>query len=188
MGDLWRSIQVSIGGADLAVPLAQLDPLWPHGGLPSLLDGHVRPQPLLGLLAAGNGLIALLLGLLAVSTLSRKFISNTRRDSASRTLRADAVESIACGWLSLVVVIGLTADFLLDAWLVDPVASLGILWSVIREGREAWAGMPAATERSSSHIGGSMVCSTCCTLFRSLNGSSASSPAMSMTSGPPPGV
>jgi divalent metal cation (Fe/Co/Zn/Cd) transporter len=33
----------------------------------------------------------------------------------SRATRADAVESITCGWLSLVVVIGLIADLLLGA-------------------------------------------------------------------------
>ena len=32
---------------------------------------------------------------------------------------ADAVESINCVWLSLVVVIGLAANFFLDAWWVD---------------------------------------------------------------------
>ena len=58
----------------------------------------------------------------------------------SKSMRADAMESITCGWLSLVVVIGQIADFLLDAWWVDPLASLGILWFVIREAREAYAG------------------------------------------------
>jgi divalent metal cation (Fe/Co/Zn/Cd) transporter len=59
---------------------------------------------------------------------------------ASGAMRADAMESITCGWLSLVVVVGQIADFLLDAWWVDPLASLGILWFVIREAREAYAG------------------------------------------------
>jgi divalent metal cation (Fe/Co/Zn/Cd) transporter len=58
----------------------------------------------------------------------------------SRALRADAVEGITCGWLALVVVGALVAQFFLDAWWVDPVASLGIVWFVIREGREAWEG------------------------------------------------
>jgi divalent metal cation (Fe/Co/Zn/Cd) transporter len=58
----------------------------------------------------------------------------------SRAMRADAVESITCGWLSLVVVIGLTADFLLGGWWVDAVTSLAIVWFVVEEGREAWKG------------------------------------------------
>jgi divalent metal cation (Fe/Co/Zn/Cd) transporter len=58
----------------------------------------------------------------------------------SRALRADAVESITCGWLAFVVVGALVAQFLIGAWWVDPLASLGVVWFVIREGREAWEG------------------------------------------------
>jgi divalent metal cation (Fe/Co/Zn/Cd) transporter len=58
----------------------------------------------------------------------------------SRALRTDAVESIACGWLSLVVVIGLLAELALGAWWVDSVASLAIVWLLVKEGREAWKG------------------------------------------------
>ena len=57
----------------------------------------------------------------------------------SRALRADAVESITCGWLSFVVVIGLLAQLaLLGAWWVDSVTSLVIVWLLVKEGREAW--------------------------------------------------
>jgi divalent metal cation (Fe/Co/Zn/Cd) transporter len=59
---------------------------------------------------------------------------------ASRALRADAVESITCGWLSLVVVAALIAQLIIGAWWVDAVASLGIVWFLVREGREAWSG------------------------------------------------
>ena len=45
---------------------------------------------------------------------------------------------ITCGWLSLVVVIGLLAQFALGAWWVDCVASLAIVYFLIKEGREAW--------------------------------------------------
>jgi divalent metal cation (Fe/Co/Zn/Cd) transporter len=58
----------------------------------------------------------------------------------SRALRADAVESITCGWLAFVVVGALAAQFFIDAWWIDPLASLGVVWFVIREGREAWEG------------------------------------------------
>jgi divalent metal cation (Fe/Co/Zn/Cd) transporter len=56
----------------------------------------------------------------------------------SRALRADAVESIACGWLSFVVVIGLLAQLVLGAWWIDTMTSLVILWLLVKEGREAW--------------------------------------------------
>lgn len=58
----------------------------------------------------------------------------------SRALRTDAVESITCGWLAAVVVVGLIAQYLTGAWWVDSVTSLGIVWFLVKEGREAWAG------------------------------------------------
>ena len=39
----------------------------------------------------------------------------------SRAMRADAMESVTCGWLSLVVVVGLVAEGLTGAWWVDAV-------------------------------------------------------------------
>ncbi|PNE12226.1 MAG: cobalt transporter [Beijerinckiaceae bacterium] len=57
----------------------------------------------------------------------------------SRALRTDAVESITRGWLSVVVVAGLIAQHLTGARWVDSVTSLGIVWFLVKEGREAWA-------------------------------------------------
>jgi len=56
----------------------------------------------------------------------------------SRALRADAVESITCGWLSFAVVIGLMVQLVLGAWWVDSVTSLVIVCLLVKEGREAW--------------------------------------------------
>ena len=56
----------------------------------------------------------------------------------SRAMRADAVESITCGYLSLIVVIGLLAQFLTGFWSVDAATSLGIVWFLVNEGRDAW--------------------------------------------------
>jgi divalent metal cation (Fe/Co/Zn/Cd) transporter len=56
----------------------------------------------------------------------------------SRAMRADAVEAIACGWLSFVVVLGLLAQLAIGAWWIDSVTSLAITWFLITEGREAW--------------------------------------------------
>ena len=58
----------------------------------------------------------------------------------SRALRTDAVESITCGWLSIVVVIGLLVQLTLAAWWVDSVTSLAIVWLLVKEGREALKG------------------------------------------------
>jgi len=62
----------------------------------------------------------------------------------SRAMRADAMESITCGWLSLVVVVSLIAQAVLGAWWVDSVGSLAIVWFLVNEGREAWAGKECA--------------------------------------------
>ncbi len=56
----------------------------------------------------------------------------------SRALRADAMEAVTCGWLSFVVVIGLGAQWAFEAWWIDGVGSLAIVWLLIKEGREAW--------------------------------------------------
>jgi divalent metal cation (Fe/Co/Zn/Cd) transporter len=84
----------------------------------------------------------LLISMLAIPIMY--FLSRRKLQVASAlgssALRADAVESITCGWLAFVVVGVLVAQFLVGAWWVDPLASLGIVWFVIREGREAWEG------------------------------------------------
>jgi divalent metal cation (Fe/Co/Zn/Cd) transporter len=58
----------------------------------------------------------------------------------SPALRADAIEAVACGWLSFVVVIGLVAQLLLRAWWLDAITSVAIVYFLVREGREAWKG------------------------------------------------
>jgi divalent metal cation (Fe/Co/Zn/Cd) transporter len=57
----------------------------------------------------------------------------------SRALRADAIESVTCGYLSGVVLIGLVTQLLMPAWWwVDSIASLVIVALLVKEGREAW--------------------------------------------------
>ncbi len=85
------------------------------------------------------GLIVALLAIPIMILLARRKIAIAAQ-LGSRAMRADAVESITCGWLSFVVVIGLIANLLLGAWWVDAVTSLAIVWFVVKEGREAWTG------------------------------------------------
>jgi divalent metal cation (Fe/Co/Zn/Cd) transporter len=56
----------------------------------------------------------------------------------SRALRADAVESITCGYLSGAVVLGLLAQLVFGAWWIDSIASLAIVGLLAKEGWEAW--------------------------------------------------
>jgi divalent metal cation (Fe/Co/Zn/Cd) transporter len=66
---------------------------------------------------------------------------NIAEQIGSRALRADAVESITCGYLSGVVVIGLLVQLVMPGWWwVDSLASLGIVVLLVKEGREAWQG------------------------------------------------
>jgi len=57
----------------------------------------------------------------------------------SRALRADAMEAVACGWLSVIVVVSLAAQWAFGAWWIDGVGSLAIVWLLVKEGREAWS-------------------------------------------------
>jgi len=95
------------------------------------------------------GLIVSVLAIPIMYLLSRRKLQ-VARALGSRALRTDAVESITCGWLALVVVIALVAQLLVEAWWVDAVGSLAIVWFVIREGREAWEGEECCADSSSS--------------------------------------
>ncbi len=58
--------------------------------------------------------------------------------------RADAVESITCGYLSIVLMIGLAATRLLDWWWLDSVAALALIPFIIKEARSAISGEPCS--------------------------------------------
>jgi divalent metal cation (Fe/Co/Zn/Cd) transporter len=87
-------------------------------------------------------LSGLIISVLAIPTMYLLARHKLRLANAlgSRALRADAVESITCGWLAFVAVGALVAQLLVAAWWVDALASVGVVWFVIREGREAWQG------------------------------------------------
>src|SRR5256884_7437254 len=61
----------------------------------------------------------------------------------SRALRADAIESITCGYLSIVLMIGLAATWLLGWWWLDSVAALALIPLLINEARGAIRGEAA---------------------------------------------
>lgn len=90
---------------------------------------------------SGLGLAITVLAIPIMYVISRRKLGLAEA-LASRSLRADAAEAITCGYLSVVVVIGLVAQLLFRAWWIDPVTSLVIVVFVVREGREAWVGDP----------------------------------------------
>ena len=58
----------------------------------------------------------------------------------SRALRADAVESIVCGYLSIVLIVGLATTRILGWWWLDSVAALALISFLIKEARAAISG------------------------------------------------
>jgi divalent metal cation (Fe/Co/Zn/Cd) transporter len=96
-----------------------------------------------------TGLIVAAVAMPIMYVLARRKL-DVARQLGSRAMRADAIESITCGWLSLVVVVGLVANLLLAAWWVDAVTSLGIVWFVVKEAREAWSGEDCCSDGCTS--------------------------------------
>lgn len=98
----------------------------------SLLAGE-RPQPS----AVGIGLA--LASLLAMWWLAR---AKRRVGIAlgSRAMTADAFQTNACFWLSVVLLIGICANALLGWWWADPIAALAMTIFIAKEAREAWRG------------------------------------------------
>lgn len=83
------------------------------------------------------GFIVTLLAIPIMRYLATRKIDLANR-LGSRALRADAIESITCGWLSTVAVVSLGALAIFGAWWIDSIGSLAIVWFLIKEGREAW--------------------------------------------------
>jgi divalent metal cation (Fe/Co/Zn/Cd) transporter len=55
----------------------------------------------------------------------------------SRAAEADTAQTWACVWLSAVVLAGLVLNATLGWWWADPIAALGVVLLLVREGREA---------------------------------------------------
>jgi len=62
--------------------------------------------------------------------------------TGSAALRADAAESLVCGYLALIALAGLVANALWKLSWADPVAALLLLPLITREGWEAVRGKP----------------------------------------------
>jgi len=59
----------------------------------------------------------------------------------SRALRADAMEAVTCGYLSVVLMVGLAATLVLPSlWWLDSIAALALIPFLVKEGREAISG------------------------------------------------
>ncbi|MBK9258214.1 MAG: cation transporter [Polyangiaceae bacterium] len=84
------------------------------------------------------------IGLTTVSLIVMLWLARAKRRAAkalgSRALEADAFQTTACWWLSLIALGGMALNAAFGWWWADPVAALGMTVFLIREGREAWEG------------------------------------------------
>lgn len=84
--------------------------------------------------------IALAVAALAVMP---ALVSTKRRISAalgSAALNGDAAEGVVCAYMAATLLAGLAVRAAFGWWWADPVAALGIVYFIVREGREALAG------------------------------------------------
>jgi divalent metal cation (Fe/Co/Zn/Cd) transporter len=86
--------------------------------------------------------LGLALALLAIPIMGVLATAKRRLADAigSAALRADAIESVACLYLSCVVVISSLAQWAIGAWWIDGVSALALAPFLIKEAHEAWAG------------------------------------------------
>lgn len=99
------------------------------------LRGHVEALP------SPAGIVLLILAAAVMPWLA----AQKRRLSAaidSAALRADAAESAVCGYLALIALAGLVINAVYKVSWADPIAALGLLPFIVREGWEASRGKP----------------------------------------------
>lgn len=84
------------------------------------------------------------IGLTALSIVVMLWLARAKRHTGealgSRALVADAQQTYACWYLSITALAGLALNAFFGLWWADPVAALGIVVFLVREGREAWEG------------------------------------------------
>lgn len=85
------------------------------------------------------GLVLLVVSLVVMQWLAR-VKRRAGRALGSRALVADAFQTTACWWLSLIALGGITLNALLGWWWADAVAALGMNYFIVKEGLEAWKG------------------------------------------------
>lgn len=55
-------------------------------------------------------------------------------------MEADAFQTTACWWLSIITLAGMGLNQAFAWWWADPVAGLGMVAFLVKEGRGAWEG------------------------------------------------
>lgn len=82
--------------------------------------------------------------LTAISMAVMIWLARAKRRAAaglgSEALKADAFQTTACFWLSVITLAGIGLNAGLGWWWADPAAALGMTVFLVREGTEAWRG------------------------------------------------
>ena len=115
------------------------------GYLLFLLSAYVVAQAIFGLVtrhAAETSPIGIAVAVIAAvgMPLLAKAKLRVAKRTDSRSLRADAMETLTCGYLAWVLLIGVVLNAVTHWWWIDSVASLAIVPLLLREGREALSG------------------------------------------------
>jgi divalent metal cation (Fe/Co/Zn/Cd) transporter len=112
------------------------------GYLLLLLSAYVLVQAVVGLLtrhaaeSSPVGLAVAVIAAIGMPVLAKaKLRVAAKIDSGA--LRADAMETLACGYLSWILLAGLVFNAVVHWWWIDSVASLGIVPLLAREARES---------------------------------------------------
>lgn len=92
-----------------------------------------RPEP---------SLVGIVLTVISMSVMV--WLARAKRRAAaglgSEALAADAFQTTACFWLSVITLAGIGLNAALGWWWADPAAALGMTALLVREGSEAWRG------------------------------------------------
>lgn len=118
------------------------------GYLLLLLSVYVTIQAIVGLVnrhAAETSPIGI--GVAVIAAVAMPVLAGAKRRVAdtinSRSLRADAMETLTCGYLSWILLVGLALNAATHWWWIDSAASLVIVPLLIREAFEAISGEQA---------------------------------------------
>lgn len=88
------------------------------------------------------------MALTSISIVVMVWLARAKRRAAaalgSRALEADAFQTTACWWLSVVTLGGIGLNAAFGWWWADPVAALAMTLLIVGEGREAWRGEECA--------------------------------------------
>jgi divalent metal cation (Fe/Co/Zn/Cd) transporter len=115
------------------------------GGALFALAGYVVVQSAATLLWRVEPAVSVVgMGLALVALVGMPVLARVKREVAaaigSPALKGDAACSLTCAYMSATLLAGLGLNALFGWWWADPLAALGIVYFLVREGREAWNG------------------------------------------------